>query len=150
MRLVLALLLVSPVVQAAGLEALAWLAGRWIGDENGAISEETWTPPSGDSMIGMWRLVSKGNARLFEFCAMTARGTEIALTLRHFKPDGTGVRDPLTLKLMKSALQEAAFEGTENGAPVRLTYKRDDRDGLTITLEKPASKQVFHFQRARL
>ena len=144
------LFLLSPAVHATGLEAFTWLAGHWVGDENGSISEETWTPPSGNSMIGMWRLVANGNARLFEFCTMTARADEIALTLRHFKPDGTALRNPLTLKLMKSAPREAAFEGTENGALVRLTYKRDNRDGLTITLEKPSSKQVFRFQRASL
>ena len=48
---------------AAGIGDLTWMAGRWVDDSGGDVSEETWLPPSGDCMVGMWRWVGGGKAK---------------------------------------------------------------------------------------
>ena len=37
---------------------------HWVDDSEGGLSEEVWTAPSGDSMIGMWRYVAKGKVQM--------------------------------------------------------------------------------------
>ena len=42
------------------LQSLAWLAGDWRGTDKDMISQEVWTEPAGDCMVGSWRLVVNG------------------------------------------------------------------------------------------
>jgi hypothetical protein len=49
----------------ASLKDVAFMAGHWVGGEKGDLSEEVWTSPDGDSMLGMWRYVSQGQVRIF-------------------------------------------------------------------------------------
>jgi hypothetical protein len=41
----------------AKIADLAWIQGRWVGEGLGGTVEEIWSPPIGDSMLGMFRLV---------------------------------------------------------------------------------------------
>jgi hypothetical protein len=141
----------AALTAAADLSSLAWLTGRWVEEDKGTVSEEIWSPPAGDSMMGMWRLVAGGKTRIFEMNAIVATGDEIALSLRHF--DRTlGIRAsekeaPVRLTLRGSTAREAAFEGVENGVAVRLTYRRPTDTELHVTLDKDGKKQEFHFRR---
>ena len=49
---------------------VAFMAGRWVDEEEGTLSEEVWSAPGGDSMMGMWRLSVGGKAKVFEFLTM--------------------------------------------------------------------------------
>lgn len=133
------------------LADLAWIAGRWLDTSPGSLSEEVWTAPSGDSMLGMWRFVSGGRARIFELLTITTGEGGIALRLRHFDPLLVGREDkerPVVLKLVHRAEREAAFEGPEYAGRVRITYRRTEDEGLTVTLEKGGTKEEFRFRRA--
>jgi hypothetical protein len=44
----------SEVSAGLDLERLSWLAGQWHGEAFGGTCEETWTPPSGGSMVGTY------------------------------------------------------------------------------------------------
>jgi len=59
---------IGSTLLAQNLDArdLSWLAGRWVDDSGGNLSEEVWTAPSGDSMQGMWRYVVSGKTRIYE------------------------------------------------------------------------------------
>ena len=76
----------TPAPAKAVLTDLAWLAGHWVDDSGGDLSDETWTVPFGDSMLGMWRYVEAGKAKVFELLAMTAEPEGVVLRLRHFDP----------------------------------------------------------------
>src|SRR5258708_9920757 len=153
----LALLAVSgsadqEAVPPTSLADLAWIAGRWLDTSPGSLSEEVWTAPSGDSMLGMWRFVSGGRARIFELLAITTGEGGLELRLRHFNPQLVGREDkerPVVLKLVHRADRGSAFEGNEYAGTgrVRITYRRTDEDGLTVTLEKGGSKEEFRFRR---
>jgi len=135
---------------AATLADVSFMAGHWVGGDGGDVSEEVWTTPQGDSMMGMWRYVSKGHAGIFEFLTLTAEGPNVVLRIRHFDPKLVGREDKeraVELPLVSKGPGEAVFEGIEYGGngTVRLTYRGGD-GSLTGVLEKGGKKEEFRFR----
>ena len=144
----------APAPSRAVLSDLSWMAGRWIDDSGGNLSEEIWTAPEGDSMMGMWRYVVGGQTRIYELLAITLEPTGIVMRLRHFDPKLVGREDKdksVELRLVAWKSGEVSFEGPALGSPglVRLTYRRPTDDTLSTTLEKDGKSQEFHFRRAK-
>jgi hypothetical protein len=135
------------------LTKLSWLAGRWVDDSGGNLSEETWTAPSGDGILGMWRLVVGGQIKLSEILTIQAESQTLVLRLRHFdaKLVGREERDkPLELRLAGWNEGEARFEGAgSDGAGLALTYRHPDADTLACTVERLGKKEEFSFKRAK-
>jgi hypothetical protein len=133
------------------LTDVAWIAGHWVNDDEGNLSEEVWTTPAGGSMLGMWRFVSGGKVRIYELLSISETDSGLVFRLRHFDPQFVGREDKdrsLALKLVRFAGKEAAFEGSEysgQGA-VRLTYRALD-SGLSVTLDKGGKSEDFVFKR---
>ncbi len=142
----------------AGVSDMAWIAGRWVDESGGDLSEETWGPPSGDCLVGMWRLVVGGKATLYELLTITAEPDGLVLRLRHFDRSGVGWEDrehPLVLKLVRSKENEAVFEGREADNYLRISYRRDDAETLVSVVEQGASekdvqREEFRFHRKPL
>jgi len=135
----------------ATLADVAFMAGHWVGGEPD-LSEEVWSAPEGDSMVGMWRYVAKGRTRIYEILTLTAEGPNVVLRLRHFDPKLVAREEKdraVELPLVAKGPREAVFEGPEYEVKgtVRLTYRRDDDDTLTCVLEKEGTKQEFRFRR---
>jgi hypothetical protein len=152
LRAVLLFLLFAALTPAADLSSFSWLAGRWVSDDPKAVAEEIWSPASGDGMIGMWRMVAGGKARVLEFMAIRQESDGIVLLLRHFDP-ALAVRTsekerPLRFKLLPGAGKEWTFEGQESGVTVRLVYSRPDDSTLRVVLEKGEKKTAFQMRRA--
>ncbi len=59
------------------LRDLAWMAGAWELREGNSCTEEYWTSPSDDGLIGMSRTVENGRTRSFEFMRIEARADGI-------------------------------------------------------------------------
>jgi len=139
--------------ESASLSTLGWLAGRWVDDSGGNVSEEIWTAPSGDSILGTWRLVVKGQIKLSEILTIQAEGQTLVLRLRHFdaKLVGREERDkPLELTLAGWNEREARFEGPgSDGQGLALTYRHPDADTLSCTVELRGKKEEFTFKRAK-
>jgi hypothetical protein len=142
----------APPPVPATLADVAFMAGHWVGGHPGDLSEEVWTAPEGDSMLGMWRFVAKGQARIFELLTLTAEGQGVVLRIRHFDPKLVAREDKagaVELPLVARGPGEAVFEGPESGVSgtVRLTYRRGADGGLVALLEKGGSKQEFRFRK---
>lgn len=143
----------AAMAQTASLTNLAWMSGRWVDDSGGNFSEEIWTAPSGDSMMGMWRMVAGGKAKIFELLSIKAESDGIIMRLRHFDPRLVAREErekPVELTLVGWKAREARFEGPAVGASglVSLTYRRSSDDTLTCTLEKEGKKEEYSFRRA--
>lgn len=141
----------APTPVPATLADVAFMTGHWVGG-GPDLSEEVWSAPEGDSMMGMWRHVAKGRAGIFEFLTLTQEGSSVVLRIRHFDPKLVGREDkerPVELPLVAKGTREAVFEGPEYDVKgtVRLTYRRGDDDTLTAALEKEGTKQEFRFRR---
>jgi hypothetical protein len=135
----------SPQAVPATLRDLAWIAGRWVGEEGGGLSEEIWSAPAGDSMIGMWRWVEGGRLRLYESLALVETGDGVVMRLRHLAADGASREDkqrPVNLRLVAGGDRRAVFEGAEPQATVRLSYELTAPDSLRVVLEKQAPGQA--------
>jgi hypothetical protein len=142
----------APPPIKASLADVSFIAGHWVGGEAGELSEEVWSAPEGDSMMGMWRFTSKGQVKIYELLTLTTEGENVVLRLRHFNPDLVAREDkerPVELPLVAKSPREAVFEGPEYNVKgtVRLTYRRPTDDTLTGTLEKEGKKQEFRFRR---
>lgn len=150
----LAALLLSAQPVPATLAEASFVAGHWLSEEDGVRSEEVWTAPAGDGMVGTWRLVVKGEARVLELLSIRAEGGSLVMRLRHFDAAlvGREERDrPLVLPLVKKGDGLLRFEGprVDGGAgPITLTYRRTAEGGLEVTLEKDGKAQPFTFRRA--
>ncbi len=142
----------APVPVAATLADVTCMAGHWLGGEKGDVSEEVWTAPEGDSMMGMWRYVAKGRAGIFELLTLKAEGPNVVLRIRHFDPKLIAREDKeraVELPLVSKRPGEAVFEGVEYGGTgtVRLTYRRGEDSTLTGVLEKGGRTEEFRFRR---
>ncbi len=142
----------APPPIPATLADVAFMAGHWVGGDPGDLSEEVWSAPEGDSMMGMWRYVAKGRTRIYEILTLTAEGPSVVLRIRHFDPKLVAREEKdraVELPLVAKGPREAVFEGPEYDVKgtVRLTYRRGDDDSLAAVLEKEGSKQEFRFRR---
>ena len=142
----------APPPVPATLADVAFMAGHWVGGDPGDLSEEVWTAPEGDSMLGMWRYVAKGQARIFEILTLTAEGDGVVLRIRHFDPKLVAKEEKagaVELPLVAKGPGEAVFEGPESGGKgtTRLGYRRGEDGGLVALLEKGGSKEEFRFRR---
>lgn len=68
------------------IDDYTWLAGHWIGDGFGGISEEVWALPADETMMGMYRHVKDGKLVFYEFLLLDKDG----LRLKHFHSDLKG------------------------------------------------------------
>jgi hypothetical protein len=68
----------------ANLSQVTWIAGHWQGEAFGGITEEVWTAPLGDSMMGSFKLVVDNKAEFYEICQIIQEDETIMFRLKHF------------------------------------------------------------------
>ena len=68
----------------ATLEDVSWVTGHWKGEAFGGITEEIWSPPLGDSMMFVFKLVTEGKVQFYEVGHIQQRDETLILQLKHF------------------------------------------------------------------
>ncbi|MBD0779246.1 hypothetical protein HPE56_15705 [Maribacter sp. ANRC-HE7] len=68
----------------ATLDDVAWIAGHWKGEAFGGVAEEIWSPPLGDSMMFVFKLVTDGKVHFYEVGHIQQRDETLILQLKHF------------------------------------------------------------------
>ena len=141
----------AQTAKKARLADLALMSGQWMGSIRGSRSEEVWTAPAGDSMLGMWRLVSSdGKAQVLELLAITDEPEGPVLRLRHFSRTLVAREDKdkaILVPLKSWGPREAVFEGQGTDGTLRLTYRAPAADTLTVLLEHGPQRDSFTFAR---
>ncbi|MEL7001301.1 MAG: DUF6265 family protein [Bacteroidota bacterium] len=108
-----------------------WLAGHWIGEGFGGLSEEMWSMPEEGTMMGMFRQVNDDKVVFYEFLLLDKDG----LKLKHFQPDLTGweTKDKyVTFPMIEYSKTKIALKGlvyelkSENEMEIRLRLKEGD------------------------
>lgn len=115
--------------EAATVEVMAWLEGRWTGPGLGGRTEESWSGPEAGAMIGTFRLIREGKPVFYEFMMLTVTERGLVLRLKHFNPDLTGWEERekfVEFRYVRTAGKLVQFEG--------LTFRRDEADRMTIFL----------------
>ena len=146
---------------AKALAPLAFLEGRWTQNQaNGAIIEEHWMAPRGNSMVATFRrTLGNGATPFYEFTQIMAEKDMVILRQMHvhgnFEPDPKRT-DLMRLKLDKVEDNSATFVPVEEPlkanaqdmASINYTLKDANTLVLTVTpnapkdLAKPAEKPL--------
>jgi hypothetical protein len=99
---------------SAKLKVIEWLAGHWRGEAFGGITEEVWSSPLGNSMMGSFKLVIDGKVEFYELETIQEIDSTLILRLKHFHSDLKGWEEKdqtVDFKLVKVESTEIYFEG---------------------------------------
>lgn len=121
-------------VRDTALKPLTFLSGRWVSEKGTEVQEENWSPVSGDSMIGSFRIVQGGRPIFYEFWVVEVDENRPVLKLKHFNANLAGWEEKSAstrLPLASSSEDDAVF--AESDGSVSLHYHRV-RDMLTCTV----------------
>lgn len=110
-----------------------WLAGHWVGEGFGGLSEELWALPEDGTMMGMFRQVNDGKLVFYEFMLLDKDG----LKLKHFEPD---------LKGWETKDEYVTFpmvEFTENKIVLKgLVYEKKSETEMEIRLKLKTGNEI--------
>jgi len=107
---------------AATLEAASFLVGNWVGTAFGERAEETWSEPTGGTMVGTFKLFSGDEPAMYEIMLLSVEDGTLSLKVKHFNPDFTAWEDKpdyVNFKLVAYSEGELHFGGLS-------FYRRDD------------------------
>jgi hypothetical protein len=85
------------------LDGAAWLSGEWVLVEGNRCTDEHWTTPSSNMMVGTSRSVLAGRTASFEFMRIEVRGDGVYFVAQ---PSG---HTPVDFKLAGEPGAELAF-----------------------------------------
>ena len=133
----------------ASIEQAEWLVGDWVGTGiDGAEAAESWLPPSGDTMVGLFVQEKPDGGLMFtEHMYLAEEGGSLVLKLKHFNPDLTGweEKDGMVRFRLLSIEPCAAYFSS-------LTYRCEAEGGLLVAVRMKSEgdaveELVFRFQR---
>ena len=121
-----------------GLKDLAWLAGHWQEEKEGALTEELWMPPRGGVMLGLNRGVRGERKATFEYLRLESDAQGVVYLA---SPGGA---PPTPFRLTSAAPGHAVFENPEHDFPKRIEYRLEG-DVLTASVagDKPGPSWAF-------
>jgi hypothetical protein len=133
---------VGAVAAPDDLTELEWLSGCWRSEREGRTSEECWTAPAGDMLLGVHRDVGPRGAS-FEFLRIGRDGDAIAYFA---SPSG---RPAVVFRLVKTGKDRAVFENPDHDFPQRLVYWREgDRlHAVAETIAEGGTRLEFAWDR---
>lgn len=120
----------------AALNDVAWIAGHWKGEAFGGITEEIWSPPLGDSMMFVFKLVNDGKVSFYETGHIKQVGETLILQLKHFHGDLKGWEEKdetVDFKLVKMEDDKIYFDQFTfervSGNEINLYVVIEEKDG---------------------
>lgn len=111
----------------ATLTDVSWIAGHWTGTTFGGIVEEIWSPPLGNSMMFLFRLITEGKVQFYEIGHIQQVGETLILQLKHFHGnlEGWEEKDEVAdFKLVKIEENRVYFDD--------LTFERISENEINI------------------
>ncbi len=98
----------------AKIEDVAWIAGHWLGEAFGGVTEEIWSPPMGNAMMAVFRLVNDKQTEFYEIETISEENGSLILRLKHFAADLKGWEEKdetVDFPLVKLEHNKAYFDG---------------------------------------
>ncbi|MFH1314173.1 MAG: DUF6265 family protein [Candidatus Eisenbacteria bacterium] len=136
------------------LEDLAWLEGFWSGQVDGGEADEVWSGVSAGAMMGMFRSVSKGKVRFYEFMTITKGSERTGLTIKHFDSALVGWEEKdgaARFVLTEATGKRAVFHQTSGDKQLWLVYENVGASELQVYFRpienSPVGDTVFSFRR---
>lgn len=111
---------------------LAWLEGRWCGEDAGQRIDESWLPQAGGMLLGMSRTLRDGKVVSFEFMRIVVDGDAASF---HVQPNGA----PPTVFAMEARGEGwIRFANQAHDFPNRVEYRRNG-DRLSAWIAGPGA-----------
>ncbi|MFN3189624.1 MAG: DUF6265 family protein [Aureliella sp.] len=111
------------------IDDFAWIAGHWRGNALGGEFEETWNPPLGGTMVGMFKLAKDDGIAFHEILTIMKIKNRFVLRLKHFDENlkGWEAKDEWEQFPLKSVTSSRAiFDG--------LRFERVNADQMKIVV----------------
>ncbi|MBA4013414.1 MAG: hypothetical protein C0481_16230 [Phenylobacterium sp.] len=137
-QVVAAALLIAGAAQAAPadeVQALGWLAGSWVQQDENRTVREIWLAPQDGVMSGVSQTNRPGRKPFTEFMTIRAEPAGATFTARL---DG---QPPTSFVLKPGPAGEATFENLAHDFPQRVSYRRCGED-LCARIEGTADGKV--------
>jgi hypothetical protein len=117
------------------VQALGWLAGRWVGQAGGVAMEEQWTPRGG-VLLGVHSDVKDERLVSWEFLriATTQDGTFYFASPRS--------APPVAFRLKEAGGRRVVFENLAHDFPQRILYWLDGAGDLHARIEGPRGNEI--------
>lgn len=136
------------VAPKATLADVAWIQGHWRGEAFGGITEEIWSPPLGNSMMCVFKLVVEDEVRFYEIITLTEEQGTLMLRLKHFHGDLKGWEEKdetVDFPLVKVTPGKVFFDG--------FTFERVSAEEMNIYVlledgDGNRQEEVFRYERA--
>lgn len=128
----------EPRAGAPSLEELAWLAGCWKGEDEGAVTEECWMAPAGGIMPGIHRDRYRPGKTSFEFFRIEAGPSGL---IYQASPEG---RPATPFTLVESGTKRVVFENPDHDFPQRVIYWLDGDGRLHARIEGVENGESRH------
>ena len=128
----------APQSASGPLDAAAWLAGRWELIEGTRCTEEHWTAPSSNMLLGMSRTVDRGRTTSFEFMRIEARAGGVYFVAQ------PGGRPPVDFMLDGGAGPVLTFLNPGHADRLsKVIYRQHDGDTMTARIEGAEGGKTF-------
>ncbi len=114
---------------AAELDALRFMSGCWEVKEGALLTEEQWSKPAGETMLGASRITKAGKTVFSEFMRIEKTVDGFAYRAR-ILPGQPGT----LFKMIRSTDTEVVFEDPTHDFPQRIIYRKVE-GGLFARIE---------------
>ena len=119
----------ASVLQAAGIQRVAWLQGCWELASKDRTVEEHWMAPRGKSMLGVSRTVRGDELVEYELVVVREEGDEL---IYEAHPSGQASASFPARIVSDSSV---VFENSSHDFPQRIGYERTGSDSLIAWIE---------------
>jgi len=125
-------------VPIVALDQFAWLSGNWTLEEGATRTDEIWTTPSSNLMLGMSRTLKAGKTVAFEFVSLQKRDDGVYYVAQ---PSG---RPPVDFRLASYVDGVAVFVNPGHADHLqRIVYRRNADGSLTARIEGSNNGKAF-------
>ncbi|HEX8226184.1 MAG TPA: DUF6265 family protein [Allosphingosinicella sp.] len=120
---------------------LGWLSGHWMQTSpDGGWTEEYWTQPRGEVMLGTGLSGRRSQVKSFEFMRIQGETFWGA-------PQG---QTPVAFRLVEQGLKSVAFENPGHDYPTRISYRMEGKSLVAITSgPRGANARTWRYRRVR-
>lgn len=122
----------SQPTATAKLADFAWLTGAWLLERGASRTEEHWSTPASNGMLGTSRTLRGDRMVEFEFLRIVARDGAIYYIAQ------PGGRPATEFKLTSFDGVTAIFENPQHDFPKRILYKKKPDGSLTARIDAGA------------
>ena len=145
MTLFLALAMMAAAPAETAAPDLGWMSGSWSAEADGIWTEETWSRPRGNMLLGSGSSGTADSVQSFEFMriAPDADGGLIFWGAPGGKP-------PIAFRGERFAVREIVFLNRDHDYPQRIAYRRDGETLVaTVSRADGSNAQSWRYTRAK-